>query len=84
MSFVALQARPRNFHPKGSPSFILGPKGKEATGPGAGYSTKISVPRPGDNSDIIVITGTKEGIEKAKHEIQCISDEQVASIFIRQ
>jgi len=31
-----------------------------------------------DQSDIIIITGTKEGIEKAEHEIRVISDEQVA------
>jgi len=30
-----------------------------------------------DQSDIITITGTKEGIEKAEHEIRVISDEQV-------
>lgn len=31
-----------------------------------------------DQSDIITITGTKEGIEKAEHEIKVISDEQVS------
>jgi hypothetical protein len=30
-----------------------------------------------DSSDKITITGTKEGIEKAVHEIKVTSDEQV-------
>lgn len=40
-------------------------------------ATKINVPGVQDQSDIITITGTKEGIEKAEHEIRVISDEQV-------
>lgn len=40
-------------------------------------ATKINVPGVQDQSDIIIITGTKEGIEKAEHEIRVISDEQV-------
>ena len=40
-------------------------------------ATKITVPRQEENSDQIKISGTKEGIEKARHEIQIISDEQV-------
>lgn len=40
-------------------------------------ATKINVPGMQDQSDIITITGTKEGIEKAEHEIRVISDEQV-------
>lgn len=40
-------------------------------------ATKIIVPGVQDQSDIITITGTKEGIEKAEHEIRVISDEQV-------
>lgn len=42
-------------------------------------ATKINVPGMQDQSDIITITGTKEGIEKAEHEIRVISDEQVNS-----
>lgn len=37
-----------------------------------------------DQSDIITITGTKEGIEKAEHEIRVISDEQVIYLLILQ
>lgn len=33
-----------------------------------------------DNSDKISITGTKEGIEKAMHEIRVTSDEQVIMV----
>lgn len=34
-----------------------------------------------DQSDTITITGTKEGIEKAEHEIRVISDEQVRVLY---
>lgn len=40
-------------------------------------STKITVPAYQDQSDVVTITGTKEGIEKAEHDIRVISDEQV-------
>lgn len=36
------------------------------------------VPQIQEQSDIITITGTKEGIEKAEHDIRVISDEQVS------
>lgn len=44
-------------------------------------ATKINVPSVQDQSDIITITGTKEGIEKAEHEIRVISDEQSRKAF---
>lgn len=44
-------------------------------------ATKISVPSISDNSEIITITGTKEGIEKAEHEIRVCSEEQVCLLF---
>jgi hypothetical protein len=40
------------------------------------------MPRPNEESNIITITGPKEGIEKAEHEIRLISDEQVIIITI--
>lgn len=40
-------------------------------------ATKIQIPRPDDASNQIRITGTKEGIEKARHEVLLISAEQV-------
>lgn len=39
--------------------------------------TKITVPSVNDQSETITVTGTKEGIERAIHEIRTISDEQV-------
>lgn len=39
-------------------------------------ATKISVPSKNDPSEMITITGTKDGIEKAEHEIRVTSDEQ--------
>merc|ERR1719340_451723 len=44
-------------------------------------STKITIPKPGDNSDGVTIQGNKEGIEKAMHEIKLISDEQSKQAF---
>ena len=41
-------------------------------------ATKITVPRVDDPSDVVKITGTKEGVDKARHQIQVISDEQVS------
>ncbi|XP_034942001.1 vigilin [Chelonus insularis] len=38
-------------------------------------ATKINVPAAEVQSDLITIIGTKEGIEKAEHEIKVISDE---------
>lgn len=39
-------------------------------------ATKIQIPRPEDASNHIRITGTREGIEKARHEVLLISAEQ--------
>ena len=38
--------------------------------------TKIQVPKSDSNSDLITITGPKDGVEQAIHEIQLIIDEQ--------
>merc|ERR1711970_1111755 len=46
-------------------------------------ATKITIPKPGDNSDVVTIAGAKEGIEKAMHEIQIVSDEQSKQAFER-
>ncbi|XP_022255034.1 vigilin-like [Limulus polyphemus] len=64
--------------PKEHHRFILGKNGKKLSDLELSTATKITVPRPEDNSDIIRISGTKEGTEKAAHEIQVISDEQVS------
>ena len=39
-------------------------------------ATKIQIPKAGEASDKITVSGPKEGIDKALHEIQIISDEQ--------
>uniref|UniRef100_A0A4D5R9H2 Vigilin n=1 Tax=Scolopendra viridis TaxID=118503 RepID=A0A4D5R9H2_SCOVI len=69
--------------PKEHHRFILGLKGKKLADLEMATATKISVPRTDDNSEIIRIVGTREGIEKAKHEIQLCSDEQAKLAFIR-
>ena len=63
--------------PKEHHRFVLGQKGKRLGELELATSTKISVPRQDDPTDLITLTGTKEGIERARHEIQLISDEQV-------
>jgi len=63
--------------PKEHHRFVLGPKGKKLNELELVTATKITVPRPNDSSPDITITGTREGIDRARHEIQLISDEQV-------
>lgn len=63
--------------------FILGKGGKNLADLENKTSTKIQLPRPDRNSDEITIAGTKENVEKAKHEIQLISDEQSKLAFER-
>lgn len=43
---------------------------------------RIVVPGRDSPSDIIKIIGPRDGIEKAMHEIQLVSDKQVGFIFI--
>lgn len=62
---------PKEYH-----KFLLGKQGQKLKDLEKNTATKINVPHINDNSDIITITGTKEGIEKAEHEIRVISDEQ--------
>ncbi|XP_042900399.1 vigilin [Parasteatoda tepidariorum] len=69
--------------PKEHHRFVLGKSGKRLGELELSTATKISVPRPDDDSDLIKITGTKEGIDKARHEIQLLSDEQAKFAFER-
>ncbi|XP_066997687.1 vigilin [Anabrus simplex] len=62
--------------PKEHHRFILGKSGNKLKELEKNTATKISVPNVNDTSDKITITGTKEGIEKAVHEIKVTSDEQ--------
>ncbi|KAG5895971.1 hypothetical protein JTB14_027971 [Gonioctena quinquepunctata] len=62
--------------PKEHHGWILGRKGDRLRELEKTTATKISVPPMNENSDTITITGTKEGIEKAEHEIRVTSDQQ--------
>ena len=65
---------PREHH-----RFILGRGGKKLQDLELATATRINIPR---DSDIIRIVGTKEGIDRARHEMQVISDEQVFTLLI--
>ncbi|KAG8580681.1 hypothetical protein GDO81_007386 [Engystomops pustulosus] len=62
--------------PKEHHRFVIGKSGEKLQDLELKTATKIQVPRPDDASNQIKITGTKEGIEKARHEILLISAEQ--------
>lgn len=62
--------------PKEHHRWILGKKGDRLKELEKQTATKISVPSMNDSSELITITGTKEGIEKAEHEIRLQSDQQ--------
>jgi predicted PilT family ATPase len=62
--------------PKEHHRVILGKKGERLRDLERTTATKINVPNISEESDIITISGTKEGIEKAEHEIRTMSDEQ--------
>jgi len=66
---------PRDHH-----RYILGKGGKKLQELELASQTRINIPR---DSDIIKIQGTKEGIDRAKHEMQLISDEQAKLAFER-
>lgn len=63
--------------PKEHHGWILGKSGARLQQLEKETATKISLPNINDSSDKIVVTGTREGIDKAVHEIRVISDEQV-------
>lgn len=69
---------PREHH-----RWILGKKGDKLRELEKTTATKISVPSINDESDVITIQGTKEGIEKAEHDIRTTSDEQSRKAFER-
>ncbi|XP_040437578.1 vigilin-like [Falco naumanni] len=62
--------------PKEHHRFVIGKKGEKLQDLKLKTATKMQVPRPDDPSNQIKISGTKEGIEKARHEILLISAEQ--------
>lgn len=62
--------------PKEHHRFVIGKSGEKLQELELKTATKIQIPRPEDPSNHIKISGTKEGLEKAKHEILLISAEQ--------
>ncbi|NP_958882.1 high density lipoprotein binding protein a [Danio rerio] len=62
--------------PKEHHRFVIGKSGEKLQELELKTATKIQIPRPDDPSNQIKISGTKEGLEKAKHEILLISAEQ--------
>ena len=63
--------------PKDHHRVILGKGGTRLQKLELDTATKINVPRLEDNSRVITIIGTQDGISRARHEIQLISEEQV-------
>lgn len=69
--------------PKEHHKFIIGREGSKLKTIELATATKISFPRTEDSSDIIRIMGTREGVDKARHQLQTISDEQAKLGFER-
>jgi len=67
--------------PKEHHRHLLGKGGVKLQEMEKNTATKITIPKPTDPSDAITIVGAKDGIEKAMHEIQLISDEQSKQAF---
>lgn len=55
--------------------FLLGKNGKKLNDLQTATSTRITVPRQNEDSEIVRIIGPKEGIEKVIHEIQVVCTE---------
>lgn len=77
MTFQSQQASATVAIPKEHHRFVIGKNGEKLQELELKTATKIQIPRPDDPSNQIKISGTKEGLEKAKHEILLISAEQV-------
>ena len=63
--------------PKEHHKFVIGGKGQKLKSIEVATGTKVKVPNADDSSDLVKIVGTREGVDKARHQIQVISDEQV-------
>jgi transcription antitermination factor NusA-like protein len=66
--------------PKDHHRYILGKGGKKLQDLELASATRITIPR---DTEVITIKGTKEGIDRARHEMQLISDEQAKLAFER-
>lgn len=62
--------------PKDQHKFLIGKSGTILAKLQEKTCTKIQIPKSDSTSDLIVITGPKDGIDQAIHEIQLICDEQ--------
>lgn len=69
--------------PKEQHKFLIGKQGIVLKDLQEKTCTSIQVPKSDANSEMITITGPKDGIEQAIHEIQLICDEQSKSGFER-
>lgn len=69
---------PKEYH-----GFILGKGGAKLKELEKQTATKITIPKENEPSGKIVVSGPKEGIEKALHEIQMISDERSKQAYER-
>lgn len=69
--------------PKENHRFLLGKQGKLLRKLETDTATKISFPRQNEESNKITISGTKEGIEKAIHEIRIRSDDLSKQTSVR-
>ncbi|XP_014294647.1 vigilin [Halyomorpha halys] len=83
LSVFQTQAMQRLSIPKEHHRLILGKSGARLKEIEKITSTKIHVPLIIDPSEEITVVGTKEGVDKAIHEIQVISDEQSKKAFER-
>ena len=62
--------------PKDHHRYILGKGGAKLQDLEKRTATKITIPKTNETNDVVTISGPKEGIEKAIHEIRITSDEQ--------
>ena len=69
--------------PKELHKYIIGRNGTILKALQDKTSTSINIPKPDQNSDIIIIHGPKEGIDRAVQEIQLICEEQSKTGFER-
>ena len=77
------QASKQILIPKEHHRWILGKQRARLNELEKNTATRINLPAVDVQSDVVTITGTKEGIEKAEHEIKVISDEQSRKAFER-
>jgi len=67
--------------PKEHHRFLLGKGGMKLQELEKNTATKITIPKASEQNEGIIVAGAKEGIDKALHEIQMISDEQSKQAF---